>query len=90
MVGALEGHVLEHVREAGAAGGIVHRADVHIGVEGHHRRLMPFNDQEGEAVGQRELGDFFFEVLEGLGVGALKNQQTGREEIAVSSSSAYQ
>ena len=36
---ALEGHVLEHVREAGAAFGIVHRAGIHVGVERNDRGL---------------------------------------------------
>ncbi len=65
-LGAFEGHVLEHVRDAGFAAGIVHGADVHVGVEGDHRRLMAFNDQKMEAVGEGELGDFFLKVFKGL------------------------
>ena len=68
MVGsALEGHVLEHVRQAGAAVGIVHRAGVHVGVEGHHRGFVALDDQKRHAVGEREFSDFLFEILEALG-----------------------
>ena len=84
--GAFEGHVLEHVREAGAAIGVVDRAGVHVGVEGDHRGFVAFDHQdEVQAVGEGELGDFFLELLE-IGVGQILGgeivggQQAGQQE----------
>ena len=65
-LGALERHVLEHVRDAGLAARIVHRAGVDIGVERDHRRLMPLENDEVQSVGERELGDALFKILQGL------------------------
>ena len=59
--------MLEHVRQSGASRGIVHRAHVRIGVEGHHRGVMALDHQKRQAVAQRELRDFLFEILEALG-----------------------
>ena len=53
--------MLEHVRKAGLALGIVHRAGVHIRVERNHRRLVPLHDDEVQAIRQRKLRDAFFE-----------------------------
>ena len=64
--GALERHVLEHVRDAGLAAGIVHRAGVHVGVERDDRRFVPLENDEVQPVGKRELGDALFEILERL------------------------
>ncbi len=65
-LGALERHVFEHVRDAGLAAGIVHRAGVHVGMEGHDRRFMALKNDEVQTVGQGKLGDALFEVLQGL------------------------
>ncbi len=65
--GAFEGHVLEHVGEAGAAFGVVDGAGVDVGVEGDHGRLVAFEDDEVHAVGEGEFGDALREFLEVLG-----------------------
>src|SRR5208283_1281433 len=49
-VSSLEGHVLEHVREARFVHGILHRAGIHVGEEGEDRRLGTLTDDDGEAV----------------------------------------
>ena len=46
--------------------GIVHGAGVHIGMEGDDRRFMALENDEVQPVGQGELGDALFEVLQGL------------------------
>jgi hypothetical protein len=50
-----------------SAARIVHRAGVHERVKGDHGSFVPLENDEVEAVGQRELGDALFEILEGLG-----------------------
>ena len=65
-LGSLERHVFEHVRDAGFAARIVHRARVHVRVKGHHRRLVPLENDEVQPVGEREFSDAFFEIFQGL------------------------
>jgi len=55
------------VGEAGFAFRVVDGAGVHVGVERDDRGFVAFEDDEVEAVGEGELGDAFFEVLEVLG-----------------------
>ena len=60
---AFEGHVLEHVGEAGLSARIVERSRVHVGIEGDHRRFVALDDDEVHAVGEGEFGDFLFKFL---------------------------
>ena len=53
---AFEHHVLEQMREAGAADALVTRADVIPEVQRHHRHAGIAVQDHVEAVGQRELG----------------------------------
>ena len=64
---AFEGHVLEHVGDPGLTLRIVHRAGVHIGMEGNHGRFMALAHDEVEAVGQGEFRDLLFKLFEALG-----------------------
>jgi len=50
--GSLEGHVLEHVREAAVAERIVGRACIHQGVEAEDRSLGALADDQRETVRQ--------------------------------------
>jgi hypothetical protein len=68
LVGALEGHVLEHVGEAAGALGIVGRTGVDQRVVAEDRRLRPLADDQGEAVGQHLHGRLLFEAGEVLRV----------------------
>ena len=52
LVRALERHVLEHVGQAGLAHGVLHRAGVHVGVEGKDRGFRTLADDDGQAVVQ--------------------------------------
>ena len=52
---ALEHHVLEQVREAGAPGGLVGRADVIPQVDGRQGQPVVLGEDHGQAVGQRVL-----------------------------------
>ena len=52
LVGALEGHVLEHVREAGLAHRVLHGTGIDQGEEGEDRSLRALADDDGQAVGQ--------------------------------------
>ncbi len=72
--------MLEHVGDAGGAGGIVDGAGVHVGVEGDHGRFMPLDDDEVQAVGEREFCNFFLKFLQALGGG---EQREEKEKIAV-------
>ena len=54
---ALEHEVLEQVREAGAAGLLVARANDVPDVDGHHGREMVRRDDHAQAVGQRPLAE---------------------------------
>ena len=80
-LGAFEGHVLEHVGEAGAAFGVVDGAGVDVGVEGDHGRLVAFEDDEVHAVGEGEFGDALLEFLEVLG-GQDRGQSEWEEEVS--------
>ena len=57
LVGPLECHVLEHVREPGDPGDFLRRADVHHGGIGEHRRFRAFIDDERQAVVELLDGD---------------------------------
>src|SRR5258707_10913533 len=63
---SLERLVLEYMGDSGFAGRIVHRADVHVSMERNHRRFMTLDHDEMQAIGERELGDFFLKILERL------------------------
>src|SRR6185369_1866341 len=67
--GPLEGHVLEHVGEAGDPGHLLRRADVGHGAEGEDRRARALDDEEGPAVGQLVDGGPLLEGGEVLGGG---------------------
>ena len=62
--GALEGHVLHHVGDAGLAHLLVRAAGVHHGLEREHRRVVALDDDELETVRERELLHLLLEVLE--------------------------
>ena len=49
-----------------APDGIVDRPGVHIGVKRYHRRLMPLDDDEVQAIGEGELCDFLLELMQVL------------------------
>jgi hypothetical protein len=66
LVGALEGHVLEHVGQAAGALRIVGRACVDQRVIAEDRRLRPLADDEREAVGQDFDGSLLLEAGEVL------------------------
>ena len=57
LAGALEGQVLEHVRQAALAGGVVHVAGVDKGGVAEDRRLRPLADDQRQPVGQHLGGD---------------------------------
>ncbi len=52
LLGALEGEVLEHVRNAGLPGRIVRVAGIHQRVVGKDRRLGPLNQQYRQPLGR--------------------------------------
>src|SRR5688572_25112527 len=52
MLGAFEHQVLEQVREPGAPRLFVLRSDVIPDVDGHHRQLVVFMNNDVEAVGE--------------------------------------
>ena len=52
-----EEHVLEQMREAGAAGAFVLRADVIPEVDGHQRRGVVLVEDDAEAVGEFVVGE---------------------------------
>ena len=62
--GSLEGKVLEHVRQAARARGVVHVARVHECHIAEDRRLRPLAHQDREPVGQYLGGDPLLEALE--------------------------
>ncbi len=53
VLGALKHHVLEQMREAGAALCLVHRPDVIPQVHGNQGQAMVLVQQHGQAIGQR-------------------------------------
>src|SRR6185437_17047762 len=55
VLGALEHHVLEEVREAGAPSTLVQRADVIPEIDGDERQTMVLVRDDSEAVRQRVL-----------------------------------
>ncbi len=83
---AFEGHVLEHVGDAGFAAGIVHGAGVHEGMEGDHGRVMPLEHDKVQAVGERELGDALFEIGERLRGAGGGGQDGDQEEYGIETS----
>ena len=72
--------MFEHVREAGGAAGIVDRAGVHVGVKADDGRVVTFNDQEVQAVGEGEAGYCFLEILQGLGGKQAREQEEKETE----------
>ena len=72
---ALEGHVLEHVRQTGLAGRIVDRAGVHVSMKRHHRSVVPLDHDEVQPVIEGELGNPLFKFLEILRVEADSRSQ---------------
>ena len=80
VFGALEGEVLEHVREARLAAGIVGVARIDAGIEGEDGSLGAFADDQREAVGQHLDGDSFFKTCQVLGVGDRRGKEQQREE----------
>ena len=73
--------MLEHVSDAGAALGVVHRAGIHIGVERNDRGGMAFEDDEVEPVGEGKLGNVLFELFEVLrGQGCSEQQGSQRRD----------
>ena len=60
---------------AARAGRIVGRPGADLDAEGHHRRVMSLSDHETSAIGQREVLDFAFEILEILGGGQQRAEQ---------------
>ncbi len=65
--GSLKGHVLKHVCNTGFTAGIVDGARIDVGMERYDGRLMAFEDDEVQSVGESEFGDALFEVFKGLG-----------------------
>ncbi len=63
---SLADHVFEHVRDAGASLGIVHRARVHVQMERSDRSRVALENDEVHAIGERELGDPLFELRKAL------------------------
>jgi len=72
---AFESHMLEHMRQTGLSLRIVHRAGVHVGVEGNHGRLVTLQNDEMHSVRERELGDAFLEFLQILRHGKTRRKQ---------------
>gem|GEM_PF-3993259 len=62
LCGALEGHVLKHVGEAGLTLGVVCGAGVHEGVVAEYRGFGALADDEGEAVGEDFYGGALFKA----------------------------
>ena len=48
-------------------------------MEGDHRSLVTFHDDEVEAIGQGELGDFLFKLTEILGRKEKRQPQDGAQ-----------
>ena len=60
---ALECHMLEHMGQAGLARRDPDAARIHEGMEGNHGRLVPFEHDEMQPVGQGELGYLLLQLL---------------------------
>ena len=68
---ALEGQVLEHVRQSALARGVVHVARIDQCVVAEHRRFGPLANDQREPVGQHLHSDLFLQLLEVRGKRAL-------------------
>src|SRR6185437_371571 len=66
-LGALKGHVLEHVGDTGFTLGIVHRSRVHVRMERNNGGVVTLDDNEVQAIRERKLIDLLFKILQGLG-----------------------
>ena len=69
LVGALEGHVLHHVRQAGFTKRILGRAGIYMRVEGKHRRFGALQDDHSQPIGEFLDGNPLFEGGNILGGG---------------------
>ena len=65
-LGALERHMLEHVRQTGFALGVIYRSGVNVRMERDDRRFMAFEHDEMQAIGERKLRYALFELFEVL------------------------
>ena len=88
-VGALEGHVLEHVGEAGDAGHLAVAAHVHVGEEGEDRRLGALAHEQREAVRERLDAHLLLEGGQVLGGGGMGDGQGEHGEGGQRSSHRY-
>ena len=79
LVGSLEGHVLEHVRQAGTALFLVHAADADLGEVGEHGRARTFDHDESQAVVQSERLDLGLESRDVLRAGR-RDQRRERDD----------
>ncbi len=70
LAGSLEGQMLEHVRQAALARGVVHVAGIDKCGVAEDRRLVALANDEREPVGQHFDGDALLKALQILGVGA--------------------
>src|SRR5260370_25473318 len=61
FVGAFEGHMLKHVRQAGLALGVLRVSRIHVGKERNHRSFMTFTNHHRQSVGQLLYGYALFE-----------------------------
>ena len=66
LAGSLEGQVLEHMRQAALARGVVHVARVNKGGIAEDRRLRPLADDQRQPVGQHLGGDPLLKALQVL------------------------
>ena len=67
--GAFEGQMLEHVREAALAGGVIDVARIDEGGVAEDRRLMALAHDEREPVGKHLDGGALLKTFQILGVG---------------------
>src|SRR4029077_13850094 len=75
LVGALEGHMLEHVGETGLSHRVLGRARVHQCEEGKDRRLGTLADEKRQAVRELLHRNTFFKGSDILGGGESRQQQ---------------
>ena len=74
LAGSFEGQVLEHMRQAALARGVVHVARVDKCGVAEDRRLRPLADDQRQPVGQHLGGDSLLEALEVLRASARQGQ----------------
>ena len=77
---ALKGHVLEHMNQTGLSGGVLNAADIHPGVKRNHGRLVTFQYNETQPVGEGKFAYLLLQFLHILrGQGKARGEKQGAE-----------